>query len=109
MGMIYGVNIMIPSITEATALTNTHPALTSFAYLIFTSYLFDMVSLKASMTLLNASDINTKAIKKPTAIHAVWEIFRKIPSNITSKAATSCILKFLSFLIIAINPCIACF
>lgn len=61
--------MMVPSNTDAIALTNTHPALTSLAYLIFTSYLFDIVSLSASITLLNASDINTKAIKNPTAIH----------------------------------------
>jgi len=68
-----------------------------------------MVSLNASMTLLNASAINTKAMRNPTAIHAVWDIFRKILSNMTRNATTNCILKFLSFLIMDIRPCIACF
>ncbi|KKQ14920.1 MAG: hypothetical protein US29_C0056G0006 [candidate division WS6 bacterium GW2011_GWF1_36_8] len=88
-GIRYGTNMIIPNTTEAIALTKTHPALTSFAYLIFTLNSCDMVSLNASMTLLNASAINTNAIKNPTAIHAVWDISRSIPSSTTNTATTN--------------------
>ena len=108
-GIRYGTNIIIPNTTEAIALTNTQPALTSLAYLMFTLNSCDMVSLKASITLLKASAINTKAIKNPTAIHAVWDISKSMPSSTTNTATTNCILKFLSFLIIERRPCMACF
>lgn len=68
---MYGEKIISPSITDNIALTNTAPALTSLAYLILTLYSLDMVSHTASITLLKASDINTRLIKNATDIQSV--------------------------------------
>ena len=67
---MYGKNIITPNMIESIALSSTAPALTSLAYFIFTLYSCDTVSHTASITLLNASEINTNAIKNPTAIQS---------------------------------------
>ena len=68
---MYGTNTISPVITETNALTNTAPALTSFAYLMFTLYSRDTVSHRASIALFIVSETNTTEMTKLIAIQSV--------------------------------------
>ena len=86
--MMYGTKIINPRATDSIALTRTAPALTSLAYFMFNLYSFDIVSHTASITLLKASEINTKAIRNATAIQCVWDMLSSI-ERATTITATS--------------------
>lgn len=89
--MIFGTNIISPTVAAAMASINTAPAARSLVRFIASLYLGETRSEMASMDEFTASAAKTVPMANITAIHSVVDMSKANPAIMTHIAAKQCI------------------